>query len=1544
MEQKIKARIVLAHADTNEQQKALPNELILYDFEKPLANNLANKEIRLRIGDGKTSISYLPDLVLDNMNFYNSKPANPEIGDVWYNEVEETFYLGTGEGSIKLSHVIENIEDGLGNKSVQTTNSSKAGSMCFRFDSTKPHTQNKFYLLMTDEQKQKTFNVKDKKFSMKLDNNFDYAGVATSLKNGILKVQTLTATHNGAPAIPGTAGVGALAIDGDSFLFFPGEPNLGTDILGEGAVALGIDTKAQSNASFAEGRQTVSAGEYAHAEGRGTDAIGYSSHAEGLDTKAIGQRAHAEGDNTIAEGYGSHAQGQKTEAIGKQSHTEGVKTIAKGDQSHAEGLKTYTQGQGAHSEGIKTAAIGRGAHAEGRASTEPLDVDGKLQTWNKNAGLSIAEGEASHIEGINNHTGPNARAAHAEGELTEATGVSAHAEGKETQAVGEASHAEGIKTIANKTGQHVQGKYNKFDENNNYAHIVGNGTFKQRSNAHTLDWDGNAWYAGDIIAGTEDNQKDIIATGTLKGNSLDAITGEFNTINVGDEKASIDENGNIISPSITTSNGNFENITVKKEDNNIINLNGKTGEINTLGSIQAQGTGHFDNGLTVGGKHYGSNNYENPVLNYRGIVTNLTEITDAKPGDIVCIENLIEQKLIEFKVPKKEDGYIGDSFYEESTHLYTNEFREFQATSPYGKIVAFLLDDNKTYNITKEEWENSDAITHSNNELNEFKISFTFSDNNKTSIFIPSSSLRSRAVVGYGDPDCDINKKAFYDAYSVKGNLFYDGQLQDEFHNHDVIIKYVEIEKDMPPFENVPKELRKYAVAEPQETSNYYLYDGKEWNDLTYNGKQLQSLISSHCMPTIGYSKNSKYKVNVGGENIVDLLKQAFNEGESVVYIESGKYTSSKQYVLPQGNFTIIGLGDVNFNFVIYDNPTIKNKFIYTFNNITFSNILYFDYITDDKDGAYYYNSLKANNCQFNSVISIWPEGEFNRCIFSNSIESSSSHYTMAIFNQCEFYNISRIAGQHFIDCKFYYLNSEIEKIFFGGKYYQESFNFQNCIFQLNNKNIKCCCNIDNDENQQLLSNKEIKNSSFLQYPFANIECIDEETCYINSNVNYEDKDLHYKGITSSEELNKIIEKVEGDLYNVEDNVYKNGIGQVYYKIIPQDQTDSIECIGQYENYYDYKITGSSGGFANAIIDLYNLSEGVTTDLTNNIQIKLYSKIFESPSIIPYKAYIYSNEISGTQVQTMYELSFHYSGDDRDNFFDGWQDLQGNYITVSTLEYSIENYDKIYSIEKFDTREKIGTTNSLQVYKENNWENLIKGIPLNYKGQLEKYDYLPKAKNVGDLYSILSMVNNVYNHDQSGTFLGYNSLETGDGDIVFESNDSDSNAFTLTLNEDSELRKILCHYIGAYDFGTKKYKSIILSYNNYKAINLFYPNAPSEAFIIEEVEYDNDINKIKIKGTITAWEMTYFSYNLSKGETISIYFLNSASLINEYLDKAVYENSYPSGKWFWDGTEWVFFDQKEIVTDQIQYSTRDIEKNSNLKTGTLYIVYEEDDE
>jgi len=91
---------------------------------------------------------------------------------------------------------------------------------------------------------------------------------------------------------------------------------------------------------------------------------------------------------------------------------------------------------------------------------------------------------------------------HAEGYKTTA-GSKAHAEGDNSYAGGYASHTEGSYTVTYTAYQHAQGKYNIKDNQGVYAHIVGNGTSNsERSNAHTLDWNGNAWYAGSVSAGT----------------------------------------------------------------------------------------------------------------------------------------------------------------------------------------------------------------------------------------------------------------------------------------------------------------------------------------------------------------------------------------------------------------------------------------------------------------------------------------------------------------------------------------------------------------------------------------------------------------------------------------------------------------------------------------------------------------------------------------------------------------------------------------------------------------------------------------------------------------------------------------------------------------------------------------------------------------------------------------------------------------------------------------------------------------------------------
>ena len=145
------------------------------------------------------------------------------------------------------------------------------------------------------------------------------------------------------------------------------------------------------------------------------------------------------------------AKDSEGQPLGKYAWAEGKGTIASGEKSHAEGSNTTASGTASHAEGNSTIASGNYSHAEGASK--------------------------------------------------EASGTASHAEGYITIASGTTSHAEGWSTIAQGDNQHVQGKYNISDTTS--AHIVGNGTERNtRSNAHTLDWQGNAWFAGDVYTGS----------------------------------------------------------------------------------------------------------------------------------------------------------------------------------------------------------------------------------------------------------------------------------------------------------------------------------------------------------------------------------------------------------------------------------------------------------------------------------------------------------------------------------------------------------------------------------------------------------------------------------------------------------------------------------------------------------------------------------------------------------------------------------------------------------------------------------------------------------------------------------------------------------------------------------------------------------------------------------------------------------------------------------------------------------------------------------
>lgn len=241
--------------------------------------------------------------------------------------------------------------------------------------------------------------------------------------------------------------------------------------------------------SFAEGYSTIASGSYSHAEGWNTTASGFYSHSECNSTTASGNGSHAEGRNTIALGQNSHAEGYSlnqapTTINADTSDSEIINvwknkkfTLAKGLSSHAEGTNTLALNDSSHSEGCDTTASGVYSHSEGYATT--------------------ASGFRSHSEG--SLTTASGFHSHSEGYDTTASGVCSHSEGSSTTASGNYSHSEGSYTYARSENQHVQGKYNIEDSSATYAHIVGNGTADNaRSNAHTLDWSGNAWFAGTV--------------------------------------------------------------------------------------------------------------------------------------------------------------------------------------------------------------------------------------------------------------------------------------------------------------------------------------------------------------------------------------------------------------------------------------------------------------------------------------------------------------------------------------------------------------------------------------------------------------------------------------------------------------------------------------------------------------------------------------------------------------------------------------------------------------------------------------------------------------------------------------------------------------------------------------------------------------------------------------------------------------------------------------------------------------------------------------
>ena len=364
-----------------------------------------------------------------------------------------------------------------------------------------------------------------------------------------------------------------------------------TKTVGDYSHAEGYGAIASGDVSHAEGHKTIASGMHSHAEGAITNAIGSSSHAEGSYNTAYARQSHVEGYKTVAgteeayeidnssdNGIGSgviacHAEGDNTVASGSKSHAEGSYSRATGRVSHAEGCITEASGYYAHSENYKTRAIGESSHAEGYMSHASGNYS---HSENDN---TKANGIGSHAEGY--ATEANAEYSHAEGHSSKAYGRYSYAGGLATISTGAHSHVRGTRNIADTELQSrylgslkcslnnlktfplsANETYNTNDVvlyNNiywryklgndtttniipgedssvwadisdyrgKYLEIVGNGVDGSPSNAYTLDWDGNAWFAGDVAVGAD---SDVLATQNFVNWQISAIPSKQGTV------------------------------------------------------------------------------------------------------------------------------------------------------------------------------------------------------------------------------------------------------------------------------------------------------------------------------------------------------------------------------------------------------------------------------------------------------------------------------------------------------------------------------------------------------------------------------------------------------------------------------------------------------------------------------------------------------------------------------------------------------------------------------------------------------------------------------------------------------------------------------------------------------------------------------------------------------------------------------------------------------------------------------------------------------
>ena len=278
---------------------------------------------------------------------------------------------------------------------------------------------------------------------------------------------------------------------------------------GTGSYSAGYVTQASGYYSSAEGYRSKASNSYSKAKGYSTTASGVGSSAEGNTTKAVGDYSHAEGYHSQANGKYSHAEGSYVNAFGTGSHAEGYSTLAVGEYSHAEGYDTSANGDNSRAEGVGTIA---NTFAESVSGTYNLIVDQALYNIVRTSKVeSMSSSTAVYIH-TNEPTLNQTTGSFNIEETTQSNFSSLQvgdfysyniSPGLESYYIVQSTPYYDTSTSQYKASITVCSIESSTTSKGQYVNVIGNGeSSTSRSNAHTLDWDGNAWFSGDVYTGS----------------------------------------------------------------------------------------------------------------------------------------------------------------------------------------------------------------------------------------------------------------------------------------------------------------------------------------------------------------------------------------------------------------------------------------------------------------------------------------------------------------------------------------------------------------------------------------------------------------------------------------------------------------------------------------------------------------------------------------------------------------------------------------------------------------------------------------------------------------------------------------------------------------------------------------------------------------------------------------------------------------------------------------------------------------------------------